>query len=635
MNKRLIQVAIVALGIVCSVALQATTSQFRSPLSLERGPMHLELLDDFKTTAWFCADQAETCCQPLWCDIELQAWTGAYYRSADRSFFVPGCPNKISRKTASLSALFFGAESFTASQAFPGGAIVCQGINELPIPTNSVVFLNFAALTPRFTYSEGGVYFGLQAWKDFCPCWRVGGRLSIPFKVIEVRQNVPAGGSIEESISNVVQEVPFNLENSTPPLDDFAFRLDFLSCLFRPASGNISLSEPLVRYGPTQNGNVVLPTQMPGNATIIGVPASNSELPDVYLVKSVTGNLPPRVPLNNPNTPPAGPIFTYGKQHAQVTGVLPADGSGVDGGVYFFGDASVDYRNNLALDPAAQRTLFVVPHITDNGDEYTDNTVAIQNAIDDVVRLLALYDGNGAVDQLLVQGIDLTATQRVVGNGDLRAEGFVGYHITDVCGWGEAYIDGVLGIVFPTGKRDPNAELIYYQTTGNNGHFEFKLGIEAGWRPYDWFGCTIDTSFNHVFRRTERRNAPFVDATVKNFGPQVDAKVSWNYGIFRFDMDFFNPCNTDLGVTLGYELWAKSKDDVTLCQTTAETLIGTVGQLDPTILESRTNSLTNKLRGEVFYRRHFFEIFGGASQVVSGRNAMKESEIHLGFALYF
>ena len=51
--------------------------------------------------------------------------------------------------------------------------------------------------------------------------------------------------------------------------------------------------------------------------------------------------------------------------------------------------------------------------------------------------------------------------------------------------------------------------------------------------------------------------------------------------------------------------------------------------------ERHTNSLSNKLRGEIFYRAHYFEIFGGGSQMVSGRNIMKETEAHIGLAIYF
>ena len=41
------------------------------------------------------------------------------------------------------------------------------------------------------------------------------------------------------------------------------------------------------------------------------------------------------------------------------------------------------------------------------------------------------------------------------------------------------------------------------------------------------------------------------------------------------------------------------------------------------------------LRGQIFYRAGYFEIFGGGSQIVSGRHAMKETEGHIGLVIYF
>ena len=137
----------------------------------------------------------------------------------------------------------------------------------------------------------------------------------------------------------------------------------------------------------------------------------------------------------------------------------------------------------------------------------------------------------------------------------------------------------------------------------------------------------------------EHRATPFAGATVVNIGPEFDVDVAWNYFTLQTDFNFFHPHNPDLGFVLGYELFVKGHDRVSTdcCQTTATDLLGRPDQ--PINLElffkKHTNSLSNKLRGKIFYRAHYFEIFGGGSQMVSGRNIMKETEAHIGLAIYF
>jgi len=48
-----------------------------------------------------------------------------------------------------------------------------------------------------------------------------------------------------------------------------------------------------------------------------------------------------------------------------------------------------------------------------------------------------------------------------------------------------------------------------------------------------------------------------------------------------------------------------------------------------------TKAMLHKIRGELFHRWNFFELFAGGYQAVGGRDAMKESEGHIGFVVYF
>ncbi|HXW86093.1 MAG TPA: hypothetical protein VEK38_01980, partial [Candidatus Bathyarchaeia archaeon] len=177
--------------------------------------------------------------------------------------------------------------------------------------------------------------------------------------------------------------------------------------------------------------------------------------------------------------------------------------------------------------------------------------------------------------------------------------------------------------------------------TGNNRHWELNVGLEGGWQPCDFFAFELGGRFYHAFGRNQLLSAPFVGATVRNLGPfNVDGKVSWNYGTAYVDFTFFHPHSPELGAVIGYELFAKSKDHVKLDQTTATTYYSTPGNvqtqpINNTILQVNTNALLNKIQGELFYRANFFEFFIGGYQAVSGRNAMKETEAHIGFEVYF
>lgn len=626
-----------ALSMLYCMTIDAT-SQFRSPLSLEydQGPIHYPL--QRAREAWWAGLMGFDSCDEVVCGLDFDVWAGGYYRCADKGFCDScddSCDNscddpcddngKVTRKTTSLVPLFFRIndckEFFRGEEFFPGGMLSCEGDNFFAPPFGEP-FLRFARITPNFRYSEKGAVFGLNArYRIPCaPCWSVGARVSIPFKVVEV---INGAGKLEEGLEDVVGERLLDAKaDGNPTKWDFAYRLDFLSCLVRPALP-VSLSMPIVEYSP-EDGQV---TRIAG--TPVG--ATDKNAVPIYLVKSASGAVPPRVPFpNHPGEPNDNP--TWAKQAVQVSGQLPPDGSGVDGSSCHFGNQTVNYRDNLGNDREAQGTLFVVPHLADNGLGFALNTTKdIRSAIKQIIDSLFLSGDQSAVEFFRNQGIDLAKDERIVGQGDLRFELYGGYSNWQRC----YFVNGLLGFVAPTGKRLKDANRVLAQTTGNNGHFEVKVGVEGGWQPLVWFALDAELAFNHAFKRTEKKAAPFKGATARNLGPTIDADVSWSYFVGHLDFTFFNPCNSDLGLVFGYELFAKGKDSVTLCETTAKTFFDVTAELDPEILEKRTNAQTHKLRGEIFYRNFYFEIFAGASQVLAGKNAMKETEAHIGFMVLF
>ena len=177
---------------------------------------------------------------------------------------------------------------------------------------------------------------------------------------------------------------------------------------------------------------------------------------------------------------------------------------------------------------------------------------------------------------------------------------------------------------------------IYWQPTGNNGHFEFRGGLEGGVHR-SWFALRGMATYTHVFDHTEMRAPAFAGATIKNIpvGGAVPARVNWGYFWGNLDVTIFHPKCCECGLVFGYELYAKQSDKVCFCKSTAKDFLGFTHKLDDTILEEGTNTRLHKIRGEFFHRIGCCEYFGGAYYSLAGRFALKETEFHVGAAIYF
>lgn len=553
-------------------------------------------------------------------DWEVRSWSAGYARNADKAFSKQDS-NKVTTKTASLATLFFGKEVFRGEEAFTNGTFAAptgdaispeanaQALANLQLLNRNNPFVGFAKITPSLEYFEYGAYWGIDSYYRFGKNkrWYAGFRVDLPFKVTDLTQELD---STEEEIGDVVRFRSQTIDNSNG--NDFAARFDFLSTLLSGSAG-ATANTAFVQY--RTDGRVVF-----DGLLVSGTSSSengvNVNAPAAYATVSADGELP--IPS----------LGGFKKQPSQVSGPLPANGS-INTGATLFMQTGTDYAGNLAQNRDEQGQLFFVPR-TENGTNLTANANAISQAIAANFTLSMDADEN-ASDFFKSKGIDIFAHERVVAVGDLDAEAYVGYG--DYATW---FGSGVLGFRFPTGKKSDNSNKIYFMPTGNNGHFEIKLALDGGWRPREWFAFEIDAQFHHAFKRTENRAAAFQGATIRNIGPSIDAKVSWSYFVLRTDFSFFHPQNPDLGFCAGYELFAKGKDRVSFEQTTATDLFGRAGQpLDASIYENRTNTLSNKIHGQMFHRWNFFELFAGGSQVFAGRNVMKETEAHVGFVTYF
>lgn len=485
---------------VCSLF---ATTQFRSSISLRRGVMHYPL-EPACDTWWYEVMYPDTSSNCPW---TIYLWKSAYYRCANKSFFDACEPNTTTTKTTSLNTLWFGKESFKVEQAFAGGIL------NNPLAPGYNPFLSFSTITPHFNYTEKGAYFGLSM--DFkvgkTQKWHVGGRISLPFKIITVEQ---AGDCEQETIEDVIAERPVNLISATTPVAiDYAYRLDFLSTLVRvgvPATD----SALLVEYSPGSSFNTRIAGVPVGAATAND---SSPDSPPIYVTKRSDSTLP--VTTNLPNSSSK----SWGKAHFQVGGgALAADGSGINDTSYFFGVIPVNYLANLGTNRTAQSTLWVVPRIiysagdTSAGspNEISPQAIAIRNAVRAILDNLAFSGDDTALGFLKSHCIDLCKNERVAGLGDLETEFFFGYA-------DEYYFPGfdvipgvtqswfanfVLGVRFPTGKTMQDARNVFFQATGHNGHYEAKIGVEGGWKPCSWFAFKLDGFYNHAFRAIEKKS---------------------------------------------------------------------------------------------------------------------------------
>lgn len=232
------------------------------------------------------------------------------------------------------------------------------------------------------------------------------------------------------------------------------------------------------------------------------------------------------------------------------------------------------------------------------------------------------------------KGVRLMDSQKTVGIGDLDTALVIGYDFND-----RAYLEAVGGILFPTAKTNKNPGRVYYIPAGNNGHFETKIGIDAGWKSKKWVGLQTDLAYHQVLGATEKKAAQFNCATVRGIGPCVDATVKYGYFLGHFNMSIFHPEHKDLGLALGYEIYYKRQDCTKFCTCNGadrmEDFTGTVKPINPMLTMINTDELAHKIRGEVFNRWDYFELYAGASKVVGGWNCMAENEMFIGFDLNF
>ncbi len=563
---------------------------------------------------------------PLLCEDwdtcwDYDVWGGAYHRQADKAF-----TNDHGTKKQSLAGLYFNKECFTGIEAFPPGT-----------PSDGVFFLDFAQLKPRFDYSENGAMFGFNVNRTFC-CgkWDVGMRANIPFRSVKVELDCC---DFEEGLDDVCitkDEVIFNNNGDDPNVpantsviqNSYAYRLDFVASL--PLTVN-NIPEPPEAFMNFRNGMGAVAMNQKR------VDNDNSTPIHVLSVQDDTRPLPPCskrlfLGVNNTIFPPTDPKGQ--DQGVQNLPLLAADGSGVPVGDRAVFDKDTNYAdgaNALKNNVANQRKLWVVPTASVAGQtfELVNDATNIRDTIAGIIQ-----NSDTSTEFLKDRGI-VFDSQTLTGAGDLDVDFYFRRNWCDECR-GDYYVEGIVGVRFPTGKKVKDPGKVLAQPLGNNRHFEVKLGAQTGWQPRDWFAVKADLSYSHVFKRTEKVAGAFTGATVKNIGPTVDAKVAWDYLIGNLDLTFVHPCSDAcIGFDIGYQPYVKFKDKVSFKENTATDLLGNTQTLDDGVLENHTKQVVHRIKTEFFHKNCTWEVFAGWLHSVAGKNIQRETDWYVGFGVFF
>ena len=614
MNKRFVVFSALSAALAWS---QVAAREWRipSPLSYGYAYSHFPFLPPI--------DENE-CNQCWWFDY-INPWMAGEFRHANNAF-----TNSDSTKKELLPGIFFGQDTFTIANIVSPGSV-----------SNLVPLASVIQITPNFDYTENVAWFGLNVEKHFgCECqWHVGVRLRIPYR--DIKTQLDSCCTLESSIDTLfvsnVNELVCNDDTVTNPAqqksliqNSFAYRLDFLSEL------------PIAVNGTTKFVNYNDPATS-GKITMAGIDVTTFNGGPVQVVSVPVGQSPKSpfaLRLTDPTSEtPDCPIDVTGFFASSVAGLptLNADGSGVPTGGRAVFSMVPGFYVPLSTDVAEQQTLWVVPTAassTPNNPATFDIVQparAIQSAFNAIVNAaeFSVIEFLATVTEINFQ------TQRTSGPGDFLAELYV--H-RDLCScWGDWFAEGIIGASFPTAHRDNYPNLLLLVPRGNNGHYEVKIGGFLGWQPCDWLAVKFDGFYNWALSRNETVAASFMGATVKNIGPAIKAKVSWDYFVGDLDLTFLIPCICpELGVNIGYQPYVKRQDEINFVNvTTATDLLGNVEPLDASVLEMRTKQVAHTIKGELFYQACSWQIWGGFNHAVAGKNAPVQSAWYIGADIYF
>ncbi len=541
-------------------------------------------------------------------NMDIDIWGAGYFRQADDAYGPQaatdcnGCDADGKSEKVPLTQLIFGQDNFTIAQAFAGASVGTA------VPNNP--WVTVSTLSPRFDYSEQGVFFGLILGTRFgCDDqWRAGVRFALPYRDITVGQDATCSDLIGETLDDVFrqrQETIATTEAGDVTNGVWAARLDFLSALKQIVlNANNTPGPDLVLYNQTGN-------QIKIGSQVINGDLVNDTSPIIAAIRSTDGSIPATARWGNTPQSAVGTFADSGTGLADLQRGNFANGTGYAG---------------LGADTSQQRQLWIVPNIS--GDTGTLIGGA-QTVFTEISQSLSDVQPD-VTDFLQEHGINF-CNGRSKGIGDLDMEWYLAFQRCDY-----SFVELQFGVRCPTGKKITDPLNLVKQPLGNNGHFELRPGIVLGCAYWDWVKFKADLTYSIVLKKKELVGSPFAGATVRNLGPAIPADVSWSYFWGDIDLTFVHPGNECFGATVAYQPYVKLADKVDFgCCSKAPDFLGVRQALDATLLEKDTKRVAHTIRTEVFFDTSCCKIYGGFAQVIAGYNVTRDFDMYLGLTASF
>lgn len=285
----------------------------------------------------------------------------------------------------------------------------------------------------------------------------------------------------------------------------------------------------------------------------------------------------------------------------------------------------------LSGNVAAQSRLYVVPNVQGIGGESSPGSIlnGANTVYSNITEALGELSGTSLADFVGQVGLNV-CYGNTRGMGDTNFEFFFAHDWSD-CG----YLEGRLWFMAPTGLKVTDPLQILKFPTGNNGHPEVGLGIAGGINTLRYLAFSFDALYSWVVPSTNFIAAPFEGALVKNIGPCVGGKTSWQYGIINCNVNVINPFYECMGVMFGYQAFIKSSDKLCLFQKTAVDWAGNIKPLDPAVYTKNSDRIAHKIRTETFFAGACMNTFLGFTATIAGKNIPSEVDFHIGLDVYF
>jgi hypothetical protein len=622
MNKKTLKMLVLLSVITSNANLMAIIDQIATPIPIDRGyafshyPFaRLDYQDD---KCWY-----------------LDVWGAGVHKHANFAF-----KNKNTTGKESLSGIFFGADTFTISQAFAPGTVV---------PDNPLLFIS--QFTPKFDYTEDDAFFGVNVEFPFgCECnWHAGFRARVPFR--ETRVGLDSCCELVD-ITNVSQLALTQNEIDPDPActpgeinNAFAYRMDLVALLHKNAN-QTSPVDLLLQC----NDATATPPQITLSEIDLGKGPDGSGANDhpVHVISRTDGTAPtfPSVPFfglrsdstTNPCPLDLPEIFVtnVGSVNGGANAPLPflsANGSGLPNNQRARFNAATNYTP-LCTSPFLS-TLWLVPTLDGNvADDSFDLSTDSNDIRLDINNALLAVGSNNSLTFLNALGINFD-TVRNNGIGNFDTELYVRYDDCNCC-WGPWFAEGIFGVRWPTDTQVTTTSNLLAVPTGNFRHYEIKLGGYLGWQPCDWLAIKADAWYYWALRHKQIIPAPLAGATIFGVGPGVEARTSWQYFIGDIDFTFLVPCiDPYTGFNVGYQAWVKRKTHVSFDVSSVVDFFGVTQPLDSTLLRSRTKRIAHTVKAEIFRQTCDWQIYAGWNHAFAGKNALNDSDWYLGLEVYF